>query len=231
MTEWWDQLSTISKFFYYVAIPSTTVLFIQSILTMIGFGMSADADMDFDTDMDADFDVDMDVDFEPEMALDGDMDGGFNLDLNGDGLDEFEVIAGVADFRFVTFRGIIAFLTMFGWVGAALANAGAHVAIVLILALIAGLTSMFIIAMMFYGISKLQSSGNISYRNAIGRAATIYIPVPPNKNGFGKIQMTLQERLVEVNAVTESDTMIGTGEAVRVIDMLNATTVVVERLK
>lgn len=222
MFEWWDGLSTLTKVFYYVAIPSTTVLLIQSIMTIIGIGMSSDADMDFDADADMDFEVEPEMEFEIEEE--------FGMDLDGDGTEDFEALSGVADFRFITIRGIIAFLTMFGWVGVALSTAGVHMLLSLLGATIAGLISMFLIALMFYGISKLQSSGNIDYRTAIGKEAIVYIPIPGNRDGFGKIQITLAERLIEVSAVTEDAEMIGTGKSVRIIDMLNATTFVVERL-
>lgn len=212
MFEWWESLSLLSKLFYYIAIPSTTILLIQSIMTLIGIGADGDGDMDFDSDMDGDIDFDVDNDF--------------NMEVDGD-----DALAGIVDFRFITIRGIIAFLTMFGWVGAGMSNAGIHVLITFLSATFAGLTSMFLIGMLFYSISKLQSSGNINYKNAIGQEASVYIPIPSNKNGFGKIQLTFSERLIEANAVTEEDHMIATGKSVRIIDMMNPTTFVVESFK
>ncbi|PKM69044.1 MAG: hypothetical protein CVU95_00195 [Firmicutes bacterium HGW-Firmicutes-2] len=213
MSVWWEQLSSLQRFFYFIAIPSTVILIIQSVLTLIGFGL--DTDMDLDGDMD----------FGGDPVSEFDMD----LDSNLDG--DFEAFGGISDFRFVTFRGLIAFATMFGWVGAAFASTSVHFAITLLLALAAGLFSMFVIALLFYGISKLQSSGNLNYRLAIGKEAQVYIPIPGNKKGQGKIQLMLQERLVEVDAITEENDVISTGETILIVDMLNATTMVVERLK
>lgn len=215
MTQWWDQLSSLSKFFYLFAIPSTVVLVLQSILTLIGFGVGGDSDMDFG---DGDADVDLDFDVESD----------FDMDLEG--ADEFESMAGVADFKFITFRGMIAFATMFGWVGAAMSETSLHITIIIFVAIIAGLVGMFIIALLFYGISKLQQSGNINYRNAIGKEAKVYIPIPANKKGQGKVQLLLQESYLEISAVTDDGEMIGTNEMVRIVDMLDATTLVVTRL-
>ncbi len=222
MALWWEGLSSLSRFFYLFAIPSTVVLLLQSVLTLIGFGMGSDGDMDFgDGDADVELDFDGDIDIEPD---------GIDFDLDSDGINEFQNLAG-ADFRFVTFRGIIAFATMFGWIGAALAGTSLHLALTMILAILAGLGGMLIIALLFYGISKLQQSGNINYRLAIGKDANVYIPIPANKKGHGKVQLLLQERFIEANAVTNDSTMIGTNELVRVVDLLDATTFVVERLK
>ncbi len=222
MALWWEGLSSLSRFFYLFAIPSTVVLLLQSVLTLIGFGMGSDGDMDFgDGDADVELDFDGDIDIEPD---------GIDFDLDSDGINEFQNLAG-ADFRFVTFRGIIAFATMFGWIGAALAGTSLHLALTMILAILAGLGGMLIIALLFYGISKLQQSGNINYRLAIGKDANVYIPIPASKKGHGKVQLLLQERFIEANAVTNDSTMIGTNELVRVVDLLDATTFVVERLK
>ncbi len=222
MTDWWSTLSPLTKFFYLFAVPSTIILLLQSLMTLIGFGIGGGDGMDFgDGDMDMDMDVDMD--FEPVSD--------FDMDIESDTMMDFDNLAGGADFRFVTFRGIIAFCTMFGWIGAALAETDLHLVIVMLLAIIAGLGGMFIIAILFYTISRLQQSGNLNYRNAIGKEAQVYIPIPPSKSGLGKVQMLLQESLIEVSAVTEDAKMIGTNEMVRVVDMLNATTLVVERLE
>ncbi len=213
MTQWWEQLGSLSKFFYLFAVPSTAILLLQSVLTLVGGGMGSD-DMDFgggsaDTNMDFESDFDMDV----------------------DGVEDFDALSGATDFKFVTLRGIIAFATMFGWIGAALADTSLHISLIMLLAVLAGLGGMFIIAFLFYSISKLQQSGNMNYRNAIGKDAKVYIPIPPSKKGQGKVQLLLQDSYIEVDAVTEDKIMIGTNEMVRVVDMLDATTLVVERLK
>ncbi|MBN2851909.1 MAG: hypothetical protein JXQ23_04150 [Clostridia bacterium] len=213
MSDWWVQLSSLQRFFYLVAIPSTVILLLQSILTIIGFGSNGDADMDIDADIDVD--VDMDT----------------HIDIDHSGTDPVDNLAGTADFRFVTVRGIIAFLTMFGWVGAALAPSALHTVFTILLASAAGLSSMLLIALLFYGISKLQSSGNINYRLAIGKEAKVYIPIPPNREGFGKVQILLQERLLELEAISDCSSIIKTGETVQVIDIFNTSTCVVDRFR
>jgi hypothetical protein len=77
---------------------------------------------------------------------------------------------------------------------------------------------------------NLQDSGNINIKNAIGKKGTVYIPIPKNGEGHGKISILLQERLIEVNAVTQSDRVLKTGESVVVVGLLNQQTVLVECL-
>lgn len=218
MEQWWQALSGLERFFYYIAIPSTVVLAIQFILTLIGIGGDSDVDFDADTDMDLDLDFDTDVDLDGEFSPEVD----FDADVEADS----EVVMG--DFRFVTFRGIIAFLTIFGWSGQVASSGDLHVAVVILIATISGLAAMFVIALLFYSINKLQSSGNISYKNAIGKEAEVYLTIPGRNQGTGKVQVMVQERLLEVTAISRSEKSYKTGERVRVVDVYNGTTLVVE---
>ena len=75
---------------------------------------------------------------------------------------------------------------------------------------------------------KLQSNGNLNLGYAIGRVGTVYIPIPENMKGSGKINLTVQERFVEIGAVTPCDRKLMTGESVRVVATDETGLVVVE---
>ena len=53
MLLWWNSLGLASQIFYCIAIPSTLVLLIQTVLMFIGFDESADGDIDVDIDLSA----------------------------------------------------------------------------------------------------------------------------------------------------------------------------------
>lgn len=208
MTQWWNSLNDLQQLFYYCAIPATTVLFIQTLLTILGLGN----DVDFDSDLDVDFDSD----FESDTSI-------TELDL--------DQVESTSSLKFFSIRGIVAFLTLFGWVGIVLSNTNLHISIIFLIATLSGLAGMIIIALMFYGITRLQSSGNIRLNNAIGSTAQVYIPIPPNRLGKGKIQVTIQERLSEVYAMTESKKTLSTGCIVRVVDVIDINTLLVEKTR
>ena len=52
--------------------------------------------------------------------------------------------------------------------------------------------------------------------------------VPANGEGKGKVNVVVQERLVELEAVTESDRALRFGEAIKVTRLAGNNTVVVE---
>lgn len=203
MVSWWESLPFLQQLFYYCAIPSTLILVIQTILTIFGIGHD-------DVDIDADLDMDVDTDFDSDVTA-------------------ADAIESAASLKFFSIRGIVAFFTLFGWVGVVLAGQGINSAIVIIIAFISGLIGMFIIALLFYSINKLQCSGNIKVKNAIGQIAQVYIPIPANMSGKGKIQVTLQDTLSEIYAMTEGDEKLATGTMVLVVDAIDANTLLVEK--
>ncbi|MBQ7932475.1 MAG: hypothetical protein IJ334_15870, partial [Clostridia bacterium] len=66
---------------------------------------------------------------------------------------------------------------------------------------------------------------------AIGKVGTVYIPIPAEMKGSGKINLTMQERFIEVDAMTPADRKLATGESVRVVATNENGMVVVEPLK
>lgn len=157
---------------------------------------------------------------------DSDFDTDYDVDADQAG---FEGHADSIDFRFVSFRGIIAFLTIFGWVGVVLASSALAIPLIILIASVSGLIAMAVVALLFYSISQLQSSGNIQYNKALGNFAEVYIPIPAKNEGSGKVQIYLENRLVEADAITFTSNTFKTGEIVRVVDIFNQTTLVVEK--
>jgi hypothetical protein len=213
MIEWWNELILLKQIFYTIAIPATVILIIQAIFSMLGLS-------DMDGEMDG-------MDGIGSEGFDGLGESGeiFEVDL-----DEADAVSDgfVGDFRFFTFRGLIAFFSIFGWTGAILANTRSGF-IAVTGATIAGLVAMFVVGYLFYVMTKLQSSGNISYVNTIGKTGEVYLTIPPNNQGKGKVMLTVQERLIECSAMTKGDAPIKTGETIKVIGLLSDHTLIVER--
>ena len=192
MQAWWDSLNTITQFFYVVAIPATLILVIQTILTLIGIAGG-----------------------ENDMMPDEGGSFGDGIDPDGDGVPDF-----TADFRMFSVRGMVAFFSVFGWVGVILSQSS-HWIITFITAIGSGFAAMLIIAYLFYGISRLQASGNIDYSRAAGKTATVYLRIPPNRGGNGKIHLILSDSLVEMNAMTDRNEQIRSGDFVRVESVMD----------
>ncbi len=124
----------------------------------------------------------------------------------------------------LTFRSLVAALTAFGLGGLA-ADAG-HFSATAALAwgLGCGLAALLLVAQMMRLISRLRDDGTLRLAGAVGRGGTVYLTIPGNKSGLGKITLTLQNRTVECQAVTFQG-QLPTGSKVRVVSVVSGDTV------
>jgi membrane protein implicated in regulation of membrane protease activity len=121
---------------------------------------------------------------------------------------------GMPHFQLLTIRNLVAFFSLFGWSGLAFYHQGLPLWVVILLSTFCGFIMMVITAALFYGMYKMQSSGNVSYENAKGLKASVYIRIPPVGQGVGQIRVILQGKIVEMDADTTSSEEIPTGSSV-----------------
>ncbi len=203
MVAWWQSLSVISQIFACVAIPTSLVLLIQTVLMLIGIGAD---------------------------ALDG---ADADLDLDGDGVLDQEFMdpdpSGLDGLRIFTVRGIIAFAVVFGWVGLVMDTAGVALWLTIVVATAAGVAMMVLLAVMMRAVMRLRSDGTLDNRNALGVSGRVYLTVPASRTGEGKVNVLLQGSYVERDAVTDEAAEIPTGCEVVVTGLSGQTTLVVKR--
>lgn len=149
--------------------------------------------------------------------------GEAEVDLSGDG--EADATVDLADgFNLFTLRGMVAFFAIGGWTGLALSDISIWVSV--IGALVAGSLALVAMAFLMRAIMQLRSSGNIDNTKAVGKIADVYLTIPAKGNGMGKINLTLEERFVELNAIQEGNSPITTGAKVKVTAIVGDTLVV-----
>ncbi len=156
----------------------------------------------------------------------GDADADFDPDADLSDLAE----AGDGGLVLFSLRGILSMAAIGGWSGLVMHEAGIATVITVILSVAIGFMALVGIAWMMKLSMKLQSSGNMNLGYAIGRVGTVYIPIPENMKGAGKINLTIQERFIEIGAVTSCGRKLKTGENVRVVATDETGLVVVEPL-
>lgn len=216
MTEWWESLSSFEQVFWYIAIPFSLILIIQMIMTFAGMG-GGDADIGGgDTDISGmDLDVDADVDLS---------------DISHSS-DSYDITDIDPSFHFFTVRNFIAFFTMFGWAGIAAWNEGMDKTWTIVIAIAAGLITMAVVTALFYYISKLQDSGgSIKIKNALNQIGNVYLPIKADGGNVGKVQITIQNSLREMPAITKGDMDLATGTVVKVVGIVSNSILVVQKM-
>lgn len=147
--------------------------------------------------------------------------GGDSIDHPGDvGTYEHE-------FSALSMRSIIAFFTFFGWTGVLGLNNHVSVWLSVILASVVGIIAMFIVAYMVYKFSQLEQSGTLNLYNALDKPGEVYLSIPGQGKGVGKVHLKVDGTVREVDAITEGDTL-KTGTSIKVVEIMNGNILMVE---
>lgn len=212
MMDWWNSLNLAVQIFYCIAIPSTLILIIQTVLLFLGIGDDADG-------------MDSIGDSAPDLSDTEAGDGVFGENLATEEPD----FQGFEGLRILTFRGVIAFLVVFGWVGVAMGATSAPLWLTIPIAAVSGFAMMLMLAVLLRAVMRLKSDGNTDNRNAIGTSGRVQLTIPAYRTGEGKVHLMLQGAYVERDAVTDDPEPIKTGSEIVVIGVSGQTTLVVRR--
>lgn len=201
IASWWAGLSAAMKVLWGVTLSASLIFIIQTVLTFLG----ADADSSGldGADLDAGG-LDM-----PD-GTDGDIGGGSNL---------------------YTFRNLINFLLGFGWADILLQETIPADGLRIVASVAVGALLVALVMYVFRLLGKMQQSGNINvYKSAVGCQGTVYLTIPAARSGEGKVQISINSSVREYNAQTEEDSPIATGTPIKVTEVINDNTLLVEKL-
>jgi hypothetical protein len=140
-------------------------------------------------------------------------DGHYGHGAPHEGLHLFSFRALSAGLAFLGVGGMAGLATPFGLLAA------------IPLAVLFGGGAMIAVATATRAMLKLEDDGTVHIEGAIGLSGDVYLSIPPARRGFGKVHVVLQNRLVELQAVTTHADALPTGARVLVIDVVGPDTV------
>lgn len=214
MLVWIDAMPFLEKVFFFVAFPATLIMLIQTISLFFG-GDTGDSGLDSDTSG-----------LDPVGGSDISFDSA--AETLGADFDDVHMPTDVG-LRFITVRGVITFMTVFGWAGVCFLEMGFPIPAAIAAAIVLGTGALVGVAFLIRGMMGLQANVNINYREALGKYGEVYLSIPPNGEGQGKVTLTLSGALSQFDAVTDGSDSIKTGDVVRVTDIVRGSVMVVER--
>lgn len=212
MNDWWISLSTFQQITWVIALPATIIFLIQFFLVLLGIGHH-DHDVDFDTDADIDVDIDADIDAHVEI----------DTSLHADDIGHAGTNSHDANrnFRLITLRNLIVFFMAFGWIAFLGSVEGMSNLMSLIAGAIAGLAMMYIMAwLLYFMLTKMTSDGTMNLLYAKDATGEVYLPIPAKQEGVGKVHVSFQGALREMEAVTTGE-RLPRGTRIRVIDIID----------
>ena len=154
----------------------------------------------------------------------GDHDADFDLDTSDGSFD------ADPSMNLLTFRNLVNFCLGFGWTAVLMHEKIQSNALLIIVSVIVGILLVTVVMWIFKWLSEMQQTGNIDvHKSAIGCEGKVYLTIPGERKGEGKVQITINNAVREYDAVTDGET-IPTGKAIKVTEVINDYTLLVEEL-
>lgn len=194
-----------------------TILVLQLLMTFLGLGGHG-LGMDMPHDVGHGFDV-----------ADHDLGGDLHNAGPADHSDAHAAHGSSWLFAVISFRTVIAAFAFFGLAGLAAQSADTGDINALAIAIAAGLAAMYGVYALMRSLASLRCEGTVRMQSAVGRQASVYLPIPAQNSGNGKIQINLQNRTMEYLATTLGEA-IPSGATVVVTEIINSDTVRVQNL-
>lgn len=143
----------------------------------------------------------------------------FGGDVDADGDVDVDLDSGVSIF---TVKSLTAFFAVGGWAGLLTAALlPDYLFVSAIVAVAVGVAAMLSVAFIIKGILKLQCDGTLQTEKLLGCIATVYVSVPPKREGRGKVTLTAQGRFVELDAATDEEERIAVDQTVEIVKVEN----------
>ena len=154
----------------------------------------------------------------------GDHDADFDMDTSDGSFD------ADPSMNLLTFRNLVNFCLGFGWTAVLMHEKIESNALLIIVSVIVGILLVAIVMWIFKWLSGMQQTGNIDvHKSAVGCEGKVYLTIPGERKGEGKVQITINNAVREYDAVTDGET-IKTGTAIKVTEVINDYTLLVEEL-
>lgn len=188
------------------AVAGGTILIVQTVLLVIGGHSDSTGDVS-DGGLDAGHDIPHGMDH--DVGHDAGHDAAQHHESTHDAYQ-------AAYLKVLTLKTVIAFITFFGLAGMAALRAELTPLPALFIAIGAGSIALYLVAYLMTALSRLQCRGNLWLPNAVGALGKVYLRVPGEHSGAGKVTIVVQGRLMELKAITDGPE-IHTGAEVRVV--------------
>ncbi len=153
----------------------------------------------------------------------GDATDGLHADFDGD------LSGGDTPFQLFSFRNLINFLLGFSWTGISFYHSISSTSLLIGLSVVVGSLFVAIFFIIIKQIRRLEEDNSFQITNALDKTAEVYLPIPAEKSGKGKVLISVKGSMHELEAITEKG-RIETGKVVKVVRIESNQLLVVETL-
>ncbi|KDN55925.1 NfeD family protein [Flavobacterium seoulense] len=128
---------------------------------------------------------------------------------------------GDTTFQLFSLRNLINFLLGFSWTGISFFGTINNPIALIIVSIIVGCLFVFLFFIIIKQVQKLEEDNSFKLQNTLDKSAEVYLSIPENKKGKGKIMISIKGTFHELEAMTEHHEKINSGTTVKVIKIEN----------
>ena len=154
----------------------------------------------------------------------GDIDSG---DADVDFSTDTDSLDNAGSMHLLSIRNIFYFLLGFGWAGVSLWSTISNAVILCIASVLIGCLFVAIFIFLFRQMMKLQSNGAFNINDAVGKVCDVYLRIPGQNEGLGKVQISFNGSVQELDARMGGEP-IPSGTKVRVLRVIDKKVLEVE---
>ena len=130
-----------------------------------------------------------------------------------------------------TMVNLVTFFLGFGWSAILLRESIPSTGLLMVISILVGVVLVFAVMMLFKWLSGMQQAGNIDvFKAAPGCEGKVYLRIPAQRGGTGKVQISINNSVREYEALTDGDAL-PTGSSIKVVEVISADTLLVEPIE
>lgn len=144
-----------------------------------------------------------------------------DVDVDFDGADTMDLGGGLNLF---TIKNLVGFFMGFGWAGICFSESISSQLLLTLVAILAGCLFVTMFVFIYKQTRKLDRNGAFDIQDCLGQTASVYIRIPEGGKGKGKVQISINGSVQELDALTDED-MIPSGQNVKITEIVDKETV------
>lgn len=149
---------------------------------------------------------------------------GMDVDFDGD------VSDGDTPFQPFSLRNLINFLLGFSWAGIVFYPSIQSKALLVLVALLVGIAFVAIFFIIIKQFMRLAENDSFKMEETLNKTAEVYLTIPANRLGKGKILISVRGSMRELDAMTNENLSIATHSTVKIVKIENNDILIVEKI-
>ncbi|BDD00831.1 NfeD family protein [Persicobacter psychrovividus] len=151
--------------------------------------------------------------------------GGDDFDLEV----EAEAEVDSDDISLVSFKSLLHFILGFSWTGISFYHTINSLALLISLCVVVGMIFVYSLYYLIKQMHKLAEDNSFRIEHTLFQHAEVYLPIPAQKNGVGKVLVTVKGSCREMDAISVTD-QIAAGTQVKVVAIEDDSLLIVQPL-